>query len=709
MLLLLGSQPSASSKSSPAPAASALQGGDEGVGCRPDGETGPELFDGFRRDDVVRLLQQALRDLGLEASRGALEEESGVSLEAPGAAELQRRVFGAQWDEVGETLHRLGLEPRLQRSLRFLLLEQRFLDRRAQDPETATDRWQEELRAAAFDDETRERLRRALESPPREESFDGQEREPSALREALWDRVAPLLPPELLVPPRRLSVLLWQAVRYQQLHCLYHDDGGRSPSGRAMPLLVDYSCEPTPLPAHCVACLDRHSDEVWFAAASHDGRYLASSSQDRTVILWECRPPGYSVVHVLFGHSEPCSCVAWSDDDRHLLTASSDRSVRLWAPPSHQAVRVFARHAGPVTSVCWLRDGKRFVSGGFDRRVCLWSIDGTELHRWELANRVQDLCVPPSGQHVLVVDSDRGLKVLDVASRRELPPLPEGDAVTSVCASALREQVLVNIAQQVCGTQQGPMIRLWDLAARRVVQRYLGHAQSRFVVRSCFGGPREEFVFSGSEDHHVYVWHRHYGSLLQVLEGHSGTVNCVTWTRGRSKAGALISASDDQTLRVWSPNPLDDGDDVVGQLAQRPPWAKAPARRWAADVAGRRGSPRSAEAPAVLAGAASPLPGAPPPGAAPAWADALLTGGRPRPASAPPLAAPPLPPAPPPLPPTHPPLSPLAARRRQASGGGAPLEVEAGAGASVEDAPGQEETGEFDESSSASDGGSSHD
>jgi len=73
------------------------------------------------------------------------------------------------------------------------------------------------------------------------------------------------------------------------------------------------------------------------------------------------------------------------------------------------------------------------------------------------------------------------------------------------------------------------------------------------VVRSCFGGPREEFVFSGSEDAQVYIWHRHYGSLLQVLAGHTAAVNSVCWSSARGEGGPwLISTADDHTLRVWS-------------------------------------------------------------------------------------------------------------------------------------------------------------
>lgn len=33
--------------------------------------------------------------------------------------------------------------------------------------------------------------------------------------------------------------------------------------------------------------LDAHDDEVWFVQFSHNGKYLASASNDRTAIIWE--------------------------------------------------------------------------------------------------------------------------------------------------------------------------------------------------------------------------------------------------------------------------------------------------------------------------------------------------------------------------------------------------------------------------------------
>jgi WD40 repeat protein len=123
-------------------------------------------------------------------------------------------------------------------------------------------------------------------------------------------------------------------------------------------------------------------------------------------------------------------------------------------------------------------------------------------------------------------------------------------------------------------------IRAWDLDARRVVRRYRGVRQTRYVVRAAVGGrsggappgaagkdgaasapflpPRGNappaLVASGSEDSQVYVWHRASGRLLTVLPGHSGCVSCVAWGKcpdADDAPAVLASGSDDHTVRLW--------------------------------------------------------------------------------------------------------------------------------------------------------------
>lgn len=89
--------------------------------------------------------------------------------------------------------------------------------------------------------------------------------------------------------------------------------------------------------AICFFPIFNFSFQSRYVECSHSGKYIASSSKDKTIIIWntEATPNSnnenrFSVAHILVGHTEACSLLAWSPDDEHLLTASNDHSVKMW-------------------------------------------------------------------------------------------------------------------------------------------------------------------------------------------------------------------------------------------------------------------------------------------------------------------------------------------------------------------------------------------
>src|ERR1051326_2948990 len=72
-----------------------------------------------------------------------------------------------------------------------------------------------------------------------------------------------------------------------------------------------------------------HSDGVWSIAFSADGKFLASSSDDGTIRLWDVADRGaVACLSTLEDHSGRVRAVAFSPDGKLLASGSDDRTDR---------------------------------------------------------------------------------------------------------------------------------------------------------------------------------------------------------------------------------------------------------------------------------------------------------------------------------------------------------------------------------------------
>ncbi|KAJ1540007.1 hypothetical protein HK405_012163, partial [Cladochytrium tenue] len=268
----------------------------------------------------------------------------------------------------------------------------------------------------------------------------------------------------------------------------------------------------------------------------------------------------FSRYKVLVGHGNSVECLSWSHDSRTLLSGSNDKTLRIWDVQvgvwmwtliTGQSLRTFRGHSDSVTSCSFLPDGQHFVSSGVDKNMLLWNAKGQILHKWT-GLRVTDVVIPATGGSLLAI-SERRIRVYSLATKEEVASYNEEDSITSASVTADARYLMVNL-----NTSQ--KIHLWDLKAGRVIKKYGGHKQGLFVIRSCFGGIKQNFVLSGSEDSNVYIWNREQEILIESLKGHTGCVNSITWN---ASLNLFASASDDHTIRIWgTPTSTEDIEPV---------------------------------------------------------------------------------------------------------------------------------------------------
>ncbi|CAE7110585.1 unnamed protein product [Rhizoctonia solani] len=565
------------------------------------------------REQVVRVVLQALRDVGYNEAAATLERESGYRLESDDVGQLRHAVTTGLWDEAPAFLRRLGVVGDNERTARFLISQQKYLEQlEALQPTAALQTLRGELAVSCAEPERLHYLSRQVAILPvffitltPESSLIMCSSGADVMERAQWDGamgtsrpklltqlqrtydagpvvwylthiLSPgLISPSIMLPPRRLDTLLSHATTFQRSSCTHH---AGPQADKHISLYVNHSCSRTQFPTLTTHILAEHLDEVWRLEWSHDGRYLASASQDKTAIIWkigDLQPDSDPTTReclaerVLSGHEYAVNALAWSPDDKILLT-SAEHIIKMWDVSTGASLRDLQNdsHSDMITCLVWLPDGTGFVSGSMDCHIVVWNSGGEKLYELgtidekPLPIRVTDLTITSDGSRLVAVGTlvvqppinnnfdpsrqTRSMKVFSLSSRNELFSVGLSNEVTSVKATADSRYVLISHAPDE--------VQLWDLDAQRMCQKYTGHYQGKHVIRSCLGGPDEGFVLSGSEDQTLYVWKRDTGVLIEVLSGHgNGCVNDVAWNP--QNPGLFASCSDDHTIRLWCPPP----------------------------------------------------------------------------------------------------------------------------------------------------------
>ncbi|KEG13853.1 protein kinase [Trypanosoma grayi] len=120
-----------------------------------------------------------------------------------------------------------------------------------------------------------------------------------------------------------------------------------------------------------------HHDTVICTALSPDGKYLATTSKDHTMTLWDATIT--KLLYVL-QHDKVVICCCFSPDSKTVISGCQDRICRVWDIRQAKERLVFSQHAGIIVSVAYSPDGAYVCSASADRTLRVWSATTGKTH-----------------------------------------------------------------------------------------------------------------------------------------------------------------------------------------------------------------------------------------------------------------------------------------------------------------------------------------
>ena len=259
------------------------------------------------------------------------------------------------------------------------------------------------------------------------------------------------------------------------------------------------------------------------AFAPRDSALLASGSDDRTILLWDCGTG--AVRERLRGHSDAVLALAFSPDGELLASGGREGTLNVWNVADGRRAWGVYSFAGPILSLSFAPDGESLLAAvrperllGDQGLLATWDVHPRrEAGRYPWPCGVEMAVYSPDGAAVAVTTVSHSVEVWDAELERTL--VTRTVAGRASCLAFAPDSLTIGLAN-------GSTVEVCRLPTLLPKAYGKGH---RGEVHALAFAPDGRTLLSGAADRTVRLWETASGRSIAAYNWQQGPITAVAF------------------------------------------------------------------------------------------------------------------------------------------------------------------------------------
>lgn len=309
-----------------------------------------------------------------------------------------------------------------------------------------------------------------------------------------------------------------------------------------------------------------HNGPIARISFNNTGDLIATGGSDGTIRIWNIT--NQTCTACLKGATGVFSVIKFHPTEDVIYGVADDTVIRSWNLQNGKEIFAFKGHFSIVTSLSITYDGKYLVSSGRDRVLILWdiilgkivrtlpiyeSIEGAVL--LPIKFQLPDIKIKKSdgGIHVACAGEKGNIKIWDI-TRSKLIYEQKNSLVSPASEEgglAITQILFNDIVNSLCIVSVDHNILIYDLSKFECTKQMIGFTDE--ILDMVLIGKEEMYAAVATNSADIKIYHLDTMDCY-IVKGHTDIV--LSLSASSSKSDLLLSASKDNTIRLWSINPL---------------------------------------------------------------------------------------------------------------------------------------------------------